>query len=171
MRVMLLNMLLDIISVFAFGLSLYNFIHQLVFERKKVSIKMLGCSQVFGAGIKWYAIQFCFVNRSKLPISIYDIEIKLKNESVKADRIKHLLCKKSMKTGDRVDSIQEYYTLEFPISLQPLMSCDCFAAFDFLEKQTEIMESQEYVFVFYTSRGMIQAALTVPNFYPLRQLL
>lgn len=151
------------IAIAAFVLSVYNFVYQLIIERKNLKVELIGVTQSF-ENAKWYVIELNFLNKSRLPISIADIWLSGNGNRKSVDTKKHQLAKMTERTGKTVTNEVIVMSDILPIDLGSLMTFRGKYVIDLVKSDFDISEGQSIDITLSTSRGVLTFKLEFLNF-------
>lgn len=137
----------DIITIFAFIFSVFNFAYLVKTNFKSISIK-----EIFYTNLKFnkknlYEFNLIFINKSRQPISIIDISFKSNNKKYSSKLDKNIISTYSSGEGKTT-----FYSSDFPINLKSLEASKEMILFTLEEE----LENEELTFIITTNRGNIK---------------
>lgn len=138
------------ISIIAFGLSLYNFLENLINSVKKISIDICEINE-FEINKKYFVYQILIIisNKSNLSIAItHLVANKLPCKIEPCYVAEHKRTK-----GKEVIFSEVIRTFSFPVNLSPLMSSSGYIEFT----STQPIDKNNIKFEVYTNRGKISS--------------
>lgn len=137
-----------IIAVSGFIISIINLIYLIKNNLKSIDIKELYFLKMVITNKYHYEFTTIFVNKSKLPISIINIEIINNNKSYYSKSDKTIVCEHKDSQG----VITKIMTADFPINLNCLESKKEIIYF----KLDEELEKENFKMIIYTNRGKLE---------------
>ena len=166
-----MQIVLNIISVLAFGISVYSLIHQII--KSKLNLKIELNHAVSNAATPyWYYLDLDIINKSNNPISIYSIKILIKNNLISVQKEKDVLVTKTSRTGKTVTNVEHIYSQELPFEIQGYLAKSGKFILNLKEIQAKLSENHEYFLFIYTSRGKVKRKISIGNIiYDIKQLL
>ncbi len=155
---------LNILTVIAFCLSTFTFVKDLVEKRKNLDAKILQIAPGYNTNYQSYYFCFQILNKSKLPISISNIQIKVNDRFFDVlDRPVNIFEAKVRDKEDNIIDTMKIPTTTMPIMLQSLGSARLYFT-SYKEKDFYLNPKQKITLSIYTNRGTISKAIILPTF-------
>lgn len=117
-----------LLSIFGSAGTAFTMIYNFLINRKKIQMKVVG--HKFG-DTKTLVIYASFCNKSRLPISITEISIKVDDIYIPCVDPPIVAFEETIKTNGVVTSHHEYMTLALPINLGSLSGTSGYVCFEF----------------------------------------
>lgn len=105
-----------LLSVLSFCGTLGTWVYNFLKSRKRLVIETNGYSN----DQHGLLLHMSFVNKSTLPVCINEIAVATTAKEYVCDKISQVVMETTHSVGKTVRSHQEYYSLDFPINLDPL---------------------------------------------------
>lgn len=128
------------LSIFGSLGTFFTWLYIFIKNRKNFDIKIVG--HLYGYDNKSLLIFVSLTNKSRLPISITDIRIKMFDSIYQCGKIPVKVHEVTTKCKGEILSHHEYFSLSFPISLPELGGASGYLFFDFPELVAQPLSSQ-----------------------------
>lgn len=146
-----MQIVLNLISVLAFGMSAATWIFTIIKNRKNLSMEIIDYRK-YTKSAHFYV---CVTNKSQSPISITSIKIPNISSCVLEPRVVREFI--DSKTKTITDKIK---TPAFPINLQGKEGLNCYLEF-LAFQETSLFQGKIIDFEIYTNRGLIKKSIVL----------
>ena len=155
-----MQMVLNLISILAFGISLYNLFYQILKSRLNLKIE-INSAMYHTVNPYWYYLDLDIINKSIHPISIYCIKILIDNNLVSVQKKKSVLSSKNITLNENASTKEYTYSQELPFEIHGYLVKSGKFVLDLSEIQTKLSEGDEYSLLIYTSRGKTKKKIKI----------
>lgn len=147
------------LSIFGSIGTLGTWIYHWIKSRKNFDLEING----YLSTSKGLLLHMQLINKSSLPLSIKEIAISLNGTEYICNKIPQKVLTTSTKTNNIVKSQHEYFSMTFPINLDPLCGSSGYLYFS-SDQETFPLFSNEVILIIRTNRGHeVQKTLLLKN--------
>ncbi|WP_050697701.1 hypothetical protein [Anaeromassilibacillus senegalensis] len=166
-----MNLFLNILTIAAFALSVYNFVYSVISNRKKVDIFL---DKIYPLNLNdknsAYALRFTISNKSQLPISITKLAISDGSVTHNVEYDSKIIMEINNHKGTELLNQRIIRSTSFPLSLQGLEASGNLFKLS-TTSESFLLPYQKIIIFIYTNRGNLQKEIEVPIFSDVKQLL
>lgn len=143
--------LIDLISVFAFILSLASWVYILISQRRRITIKVYTC-RICDKSPLFY---MSFENMSRLPVSITRITLISNDTHTDCVLIPKEVLATTKMLGNEIQNQDRFYSEKMPINLDSL---SCKSGYVYFESEQQLLSipATSATFRVYTNRGRLR---------------
>lgn len=154
---------LNILTIVAFLFSTYTFVRGIIENRKNISVELLQMAPGFTGEKQSYSVCFQILNKSRLPISISNIQIDKNGKKYEFFNAPIDIFSSVTRRNDTIIDSKKITSTIFPLSLTSLGGERVYLT-TYKETDLHINEKEYLKIVISTNRGKLIKKVSVPIF-------